>query len=302
VHFLLSFGQEESLKNITNTTELVRQWKIFMGKTFNIKADVLDKFFPTFGSSKRYPNGLITYAARLQTLSKEEKNLLMPLLGKFISAVLDGTFPKIRYSFADNIHLAAVFSGNEELLKAWQTPFPAAKLDPQSSESFTIEDTDDWEDFVLMGTEVDNSCQNILGIPTLNKCLLASFLDGKIRLMVAREKSSGKIVGRVVLRIHPDANNNSVLFVEKLYTRKGVNEELLRQNILEGCQQKAQSMGIALTACVSGYSDLNAPKYPGALQALGGPAPYEYVDTRGGLQKGGIYSIEESFLLWSPSV
>jgi hypothetical protein len=374
VHFLLSFGQEEIMKNIASTTELVSQWKTFMGKNFHIKTDLLDKFFLTFGSSKRYPNGLIIYATRLQTLPKEERDVLMPLLGKFIGAVLDGTFPKMRYSFTDNIHLKTIFSGNEELLKKWQTPFPIvqvqklmqdalenrqgilagnfkesnedilrncaivlnpkttlpelksalielqklfpseddqfhhnlkdmmAKLDPQSSESFTIEDTDDWEDIEMMGTEVDNSCQNLLGEPTLNKCLLASYLDGKIRLMVARDKISGKIVGRVVFRVHPDANNNTALFVEKLYTRKGVNEELIRQNILEGCQQKAQSMGIALTASVSGYSDLNAPKYPGALKALGGPAPYEYVDALGGRQKGGIYSIPESFLLWTPFV
>ena len=53
-----------------------------MVKTFNLRDDVLDKFFPTFGQSTRYPNGLITYAARLQALAKEERDLLMPLLGK----------------------------------------------------------------------------------------------------------------------------------------------------------------------------------------------------------------------------
>ncbi len=172
---------------------------------------------------------------------------------------------------------------------------------PVSSAPFTIEDTDSWEDLVMMGTEVDGSCQNINRNPAYNKCLLASFLDGKIRLMVAREKESGKIIGRVVLRVLFDTDNNPVLFVEKLYTKNGVDVTLIRQNILEGCKQKAQSMGIALATNASDYRDLNANKYPGALKALGGPAPYEYVDALRGIQNGGIYSIPQSYLLWSPS-
>jgi hypothetical protein len=324
----------------------------------------------------------------------------MPLLGKFASAVLDGTFPQVRYSFTDNPHLKTVFSGSEGLLKQWQTSLPininsqesliektpleqvqklmrdalenhhlgadqdakypelkaildgtfnepteneilrhcaiilnpmtnelelksalielqkhfpkdiqfhhdlkdmVAKLEtPASSVPFTIEDTDAWEDLLLMGTEVDGSCQNINRDPANNKCLLASFLDGKIRLMVAREKGSGKIIGRVIYRIHVDENNKRALFVEALYIRNGVNETLIRQDIIEGCRQKAQSMGIALTASAKDYSYLNATKYPNALKSLGGPAPYEYVDALRGKQKDGIYSIPESALLWSP--
>ncbi len=296
IHSLLSFGQEEILKNVTNTTELIQEWKTFMGKTFNLRDDVLDKFFPTFGQSRRYPNGLIIYAARLQTLPQEERDLLMLLLGKVITAVLDGTFPQMRYSFNDNQHLETIFSANEELLKKWQTPI---KIDSQGP--YTIEDTDHWEDLELMGTEVDGSCQNIHRDPALNKCLLSSFLDGKIRLMVAREKSSGKIIGRVILRILLDENKKPVLFMETLYTRNGVNEELIRQNIIEGCRQKAQRMGIALTASVIDYYDLSANKYPGTLQSLGGPAPYEYVDALSSIEKGGIYSIPKSCLIWRPT-
>ena len=399
-HSLLYFGQEEILKNVTNTTELVNDWKTFMGKTFYLEGDALDQFLPIFVNSKRCPNGFITYAARLQTLPQAERDQLMPLIGKFASAVLNKTLPQVRYSFAANPHLNAIFSENEELLTKWQTSLPikigsqenmiektsleqvqklmrdslenhhlgtdqdypeleaildgtfegpiendilrncaevlspktsepelklalmqlqklfpnddaqfyhdlkgmVANLEtPQSSVPFTIEDTDAWEDFLLMGTEVDNSCQHIQGDPAYNKCLLASFLDGKIRLMVAREKGSGKILGRVVLRVLLDANNKPVLFVETLYTRKGVNAQLIRQSILEGCRQKAQSMGIPLAASARDYSDLNAKKYPGVLKSLGGPAPYEYVDALRGIQGGGFYTIPESYLLWSPS-
>jgi len=221
----------------------------------------------------------------------------MPLLGKLINSVLDGTFPQIRYSFTDNKHLETLFSESEELLQKWQTSLPI-KID--SSMPFTIEDTDHWEDLELMGTEVDGSCQNIHRDPNLNKCLLASFLDGKIRLMVAKDKT-GKIIGRMILRILLDENNKPVLFMEKLYTRNGVDEELITQNIIEGCKQKAQSMGTALTASFYDHYDFSDNLYPGTLKSLGGPAPYEYVDTLNGKQEGGIYTVDKSCLVWRPS-
>ncbi len=406
VHSLLYFSQEALLKKVTNTSDLIKEWQAFMGATFHIKADVLDQFFPTFGHSQRCPNGLITYATRLQTLSETEIQQLMPLLGKFANGVLDNTFSKMRYDLTGNLHLTTLFSENAELLNRWQTPlqikidnqgetveektpqeriqklmqnalknhhlgedqdkmYPELKailggnfetpikagdrwdvlrhcatvLNPktelaelqsalielqklfhskdvqfhhdlksmaaqfettQSSVPFTIEDTDAWEDLLLMGTEVHDSCQSIHRNPSTNRCLLASSLDGKIRLMVARETGTGKLLGRVVLRIMQDVNKKPVLFIETLYTRYGVNSQHLKQNIIEGCRQKALSMGVALTASTNDYGDLSIEKYPGALESLGGPAPYEYVDAIEGQANDSIYSIPESYLLWAP--
>ncbi|HEX4840092.1 MAG TPA: hypothetical protein VFU89_06590 [Rhabdochlamydiaceae bacterium] len=298
MHSLLFFAQETLLNQVTNTTELVNAWQTFMGKTFYLKNEFLDQFFPTFGYSKRYPNALITYATRLQTLSPKDQ--LMALLGKFANSVLDKTFPQIRYDLTESVHLKSLFSENPELLKQWQTALSIETED--SSLPFTIEDTDAWEDLVLMGTEVNNSCQDILNNPTLNQCLLTAFLDGKVRLMVAREKETGKIIGRVVLRVLQDDKGKPVLFVDKLYTRNGVNSALICRNILEGCKQKAQSMGIALAASVIDYNGLTTHKYPGTLNSLGGPAPYEYVDAMNGSQQNGTYSIPESYVLWEPSL
>ncbi len=163
---------------------------------------------------------------------------------------------------------------------------------------WTIEDTDSWEDMLLMGTEV-NSCQDIYGSPLYNKCLLSYILDGKNRIMVAKD-SSGKIIGRAVLRVLWDkTQKKQVLFMERLYTRGGNRNNLLR-DILEGCKQKAQAMGIPLVASASDYKNLKTDKYPETLYSLGGPAPYEYVDALGGIQDNGIYVLKESYLLWSP--
>ncbi len=402
LHSLLYFGQEMILNSIKDVTTLVNQWQKYMDDTFYIRPDAMAQFFPTFGSSKRHPNGLITYATRLQTLPNEEKDRIMPLLGKFAGAVLHGTFPEVRYSFANNKHLETVFSGKDSLLTKWKTSLPikientsqeiaqttsplelvqklmrdalenhhlgadqdskypalneilkgnfndnqltneelnyavvlnpttdltqmqsalrklqelfpdessqfhhdlkgmVATLEtPQSTESWTIEDTDAWEDILMMGTEVDNSCQSIYREPNTNKCLLSSMLDGKNRLMIARN-ATGKIVGRVVLRVLRDeVQKKPVLFVEGLYTHSGTHHDKLQRDILEGCKQKATSMGLALVASPSAYNNLKAPKYPGTLQALGGPAPYEYVDSLGGIKIDGQYSIQGGYLIQS---
>ena len=49
VYSLLYFGQEEILKNVTNTHRARRSVEsVFMGKTFYIRDDLLNKFFPIF--------------------------------------------------------------------------------------------------------------------------------------------------------------------------------------------------------------------------------------------------------------
>ncbi len=413
LHSLLYFHQETLLNEIKDSTMLVDKWKTFMGETFHIDGDILPQFMKIFGQSTRYPNALFIYATRLQTLPKQEINQVMPLLGKFASSVLNGTYPQIRYDFTNNPHLQTVFSKNENLLEKWQTSLPIKinqaaqemiqneesqqqierltrkalsdhhlgkdqetvypeltallsrelklpKIHPEadeqelkrtnivqqcgvllnpksdlfqlktalgelqkllpndvqfkqdvnnmlkqlslpqsSSESWTILDTDAWIDMLLMGTEVDSSCQGIKSNPDDNKCLLSYILDGKTRIMIAADPS-GKIVGRAVLRILWDAKQKKpVLFVERLYIH-GENYKSKQQAILEGCKQKAQVMGIPLVASAPDYRALKADKYPETLLALGGPVPYEYVDALVGIQKDGIYSIKESVLLWSP--
>jgi hypothetical protein len=408
INTLLFFGKGALLlKNLSDVQALLTLWKNFMAEAFHIQTSALSNFIATFCKSKRYSNGLVTYASRLQTLPAAEKTLVMPLLGKFAGAVLDGSYPQIRYDFSENWHLETVFSNNGELLKKWQTalsikinktkpvvvespeeqirrsahralsdrhlgedqetfypglaallagktaPSPppdagpleqqvvrkcATLLDPKSDltelkaaldellkllpedvefrndvksmlerlspqaseETWVIEDSDAWEDMELMGTEVDGSCQRIDGDPFYNKCLLSYIFDGKNRIMIARD-SSGRIVARAVLRILWDETQKKpVLFVERLYIRGG-SYERKENDILEGCRQKAEYLNIPLVASARDYILPETKRYPGLLKALGGPAPFEYVDALGGIQRGGIYTISESLLLWSPS-
>jgi len=154
-----------------------------------------------------------------------------------------------------------------------------------------VHDSDSWEDMLLMGDEVSNSCQRISGDPYYNKCLLAYIGDGKNKLMIVRD-IQGRIAARSVLRILLDEKGSPVLFMERLYTKKS--DPKLAELILQGCLSKAKIMGLPLVASIKDYPELakNAV-YPGALKALGGPAPYEYVDALGGIQKDGQFSIPE---------
>jgi hypothetical protein len=172
-------------------------------------------------------------------------------------------------------------------------------LDPsKASEAkwIKIETTDAWEDLLLMGSEVTNSCQRIDGDPDLNKCLLAYILDGKNKLMIVRDVE-GKIAARSVLRILWDSQHKKpVLFMERIYHRTA--NSALSDLILRGCVEKAKEMGLPLVA-----SPKEAPEkasYSESLCALGGPAPFEYVDALSGIQKNGEFTISRSNIIYTP--
>ncbi len=292
------FGRLELIENIPDVKTLVSRWNSFAGELFGISSvEGLQKFNSIFCESKRYPNGLLLYAGRLQTLLKEEKLLLNEALGQFARSVIDGTFPQIRYDFAKNPHLKTVFEKNPVLFEKWKTALAIPLKTPQE---LIVQDTDEWEDLLLLGTEVSHSCQSLGYDPKYNKCLLSYVLDGKNRAIVVKNKQ-GKIVARSVLRILWDPQKKEpVLFMEKLYTSQ--NNPALDQMVWEGCQQKARAMDLPLV--VAGSKDFpgreKSPIYPGVLESLGGPVPFEYVDAVGGVHSNGKFTIPESRVIYDP--
>ena len=134
---LLFFGQGEELVNVQKVEDLLEAHKKTCQKIFGVKGEHVHKFIDGF-KSKRYPNVLFTYAARLQNLTDEEKAPLIELLGKFVNEYLEGSFLSERYNLSNNMHLNTVFKDNEELLNKWRAPFeidlaPNARLDQDSS-------------------------------------------------------------------------------------------------------------------------------------------------------------------------
>jgi len=151
-----------------------------------------------------------------------------------------------------------------------------------SQETFKVLVTDDPIDLLLCGTDVSGSCQRIDGTPNLNKGLLGYLMDGKNQLLAIKD-SSGKIVARTMLRLLWDGTD-PVLFRERFYPDAISSKESDALNRL--AQQIAEKLKVPLTE-----KGGKGARYGKDLQALGGPAPYEYSDGSGGVQPRGLYSI-----------
>lgn len=288
---LINMGSGKLLESVTQTDDLLNLWSKESQRLFGLDADLTERFKTTFLGSKRYPGALVSYAARLQELQDSEKEPLRPLLKEFAQAVLDGTFPKLRYDLNRNPHLKKIAEQSPGVIEKWKQPIVF------NHKKFTVTDTEQWEDLLLLGTEVENSCQNINREAYLNRCLLAYIHDGKNRPIVV--KSGDRIVARAVMRILWDEKKESpVLFLENTYTSSGDPE--IRQLIREGALAKAQAMGLPLL-CDRVDQDEGSKDYDGPLQSLGGPAPYEYVDALKGAQQNGEFTIPNSKVLFRPS-
>jgi hypothetical protein len=168
-------------------------------------------------------------------------------------------------------------------------------LSPQklSIEELTVEESVNWIDLLLLGTEVINSCQSIIGDADFNKALLGYLLDGKIKPMIVRNKE-GRIVARAVMRVLKDEKGNDVLFLERSYFR--VNNPILRELLQKGATEKAARMGIPIVVSERDYpNSVKNKAYPYPLNSSFSASP-EYVDALGGI-KTGFYTIKESRFL-----
>lgn len=161
------------------------------------------------------------------------------------------------------------------------------------SKTYQVIDTDDPNHFLLMGTDVENSCQRIDGSANLNKCLLSYFLDGKHRLSLVCD-ARGKILARSVLRLLIDARGQPVLFQEKMYMADTTPayQQLLRKLALK----KAANLGIPLVASKADFKKEKGRPYPYVLYAKEKPVPFEYVDALGNIQAG-PYFIDDAVQL-----
>lgn len=149
--------------------------------------------------------------------------------------------------------------------------------------AYKVLDTDDPNQFVLMGTEVDNSCQKVDGIPRLNVCILGYSIDAKHRLALVT-KSDGTIVARSVLRLFQDSENNPVLCQEQLYVSSG--DPILPLLVRKIALKKATALGVPLVFKKGEYGSHEGISYPLNLCAGEKPVPFEYVDALKNILKG----------------
>ncbi len=187
-----------------------------------------------------------------------------------------------------NVLKGAKVKGLEEVLAPFYKDLEDAvqllhSSQKSSPEELKMMDSDDPNHFLLMGTEVMNSCQNVNGSASLNVGVLGYALDGKHRLALVCGPS-GKILARSVLRLLIDAKGNPVLFQERNYVADTSPEypSLLRKIALK----KAELLGVPLVVSSSDFENEEAKPYAYEVEAKDKPVPFEYVDALEGLQSG----------------
>jgi len=141
-----------------------------------------------------------------------------------------------------------------------------------------IVDTDDPCDLLLIGTEVQGSCQRVDGDPKNNVGLLGYLMDGKIRAVVVKDKN-GKILGRSLIRPLWDRTKQQVVLQQDRY----YGDEKYQKLVNEGCEARAAQLNIPLV--------VERKTVPYHLESLGGRCPFEYVDSLGAPARGPAYIV-----------
>jgi hypothetical protein len=167
---------------------------------------------------------------------------------------------------------------------------PALFEQSKASQAYQVVESDDPNDFLLMGTEVKGSCQKVEGNPDLNVCLLGYFLDGKHRLLLVKSVDDGTIAAHSVLRLLIDKKGQPVLFMERVYNDgQDTNYASLLKKI---ALKKAAHLGIPLVCSKADFEKEVDTLYPYEVFAKEKPVPFEYVDALHGKQKGPLWDYE----------
>jgi len=146
-------------------------------------------------------------------------------------------------------------------------------------DNWTIQISDDPEDLLLSGTEIE-TCQSIDGDASHNKGLLGLILNGQNKIITIKS-SNKKIKARAIIRLLWDSiGHKPVLFIEETYALWDI-EEHVHNAIKKIASQYAEELSI----------DLFDESYPNRIYSLGGTAPYGYCDFAGGITEGDVFSI-----------
>ncbi|MCB1149177.1 MAG: hypothetical protein KDK48_03350 [Chlamydiia bacterium] len=218
-------------------------------------------------TSKKPPEDLKSFEKELILLAREGMHHLEPLLR------------------ALETEYAGVEKEIENDVRGWIQEASAVK---GGVREYTLIDSDDPCDFLLMGTEVSGSCQEVNGDPDLNKGLVGTMLDGHNRLLMLKSPS-GKIVGRALLRL-VEENGKPALLLERVYPETLGSAE---SEVLIGfAKERSEALGWPLYGV----------KFEGEptsvlLISKGGRGSYQYVDSAGGIQPNGAFQIVKPKLL-----
>lgn len=252
-----------------------------------------EKYVKTWGST-RVPLAWLTYMGGLKILEDQAVRAEFECM---VRSVLNGSYLKERYRTDLSPHLKHLEKIAPELFLAWQQDprVQEISLESQSKKNNPLElvDTNDWQDLFLSGTEVLGSCQRVDSPPHNSKCLLATVMDGKNRMLAIKEKETGKITARALFRLLLDEKGNPVLFLDRMYPTNCTSAE--RSALIEFAKARAKALGCPLLTKEKNAGD----SYTGSIYSLGSRSPYEYEDAAEGVMPGGKFKISGLKLLSS---
>lgn len=92
-----------------------------------------------------------------------------------MASVVKNTYPEIRYDRTKNPILEEMDNYHPSLVNLWREPVSQISVSPQGKQLTTC-DTDDVQDVLYMGTEVENSCQSLSRSVQLSQGLIGTLL------------------------------------------------------------------------------------------------------------------------------
>lgn len=245
----------------------------------------IDNFLEKYNEFERHmriPGAFVMYISNLQSL---EDSSLIKDIQKLVYTMLHNQVREERYSTMDNPHLDRIKKEFPTIFSKWQVSLDAKELQEYSNNPLVVVDTDDPQDLFLCGTEIFGSCQRTDGHPNMNKGLIAYILDGKNRLIAVKNKKSGKIRSRCLLRLLLDEETKKpVLFQELIYS----NSNLYMKELNDVAKAKAQDLQVTLYSRNSDHSFQDCTR---AITSLGNSLAYEYVDAAKGNINNGRFTI-----------
>lgn len=148
----------------------------------------------------------------------------------------------------------------------------------QNVSGWSLKFAQNFEDYLLGGTEVIGSCQNIEGSARLNKALMGYVMQGKNRT-ITLNSPDGKIQARCIIRLGIDETSNRlVLHMEGSYKNPGVPgncDEIFGKFARDLSRQLG---GIPVVTHAPDYGETRP--YPHSVSFLPDAAYCEYVDSQ----------------------
>lgn len=263
-------------------------------------ADFRTRYEATFGKT-RLDHAVVRFAVSLGTVLHRGA---AQHLNSIVAAIWEGRYHEMRYAMPAGSHLEKVFKGRDAQkwctgeavgLQSLDQPNSFQELSPSSAFPYMVVDTDDWENMMLIGHGLPNSCLKVDDL-FYSAYILGCMADGKIRAIAI--KKDGETIARCLFSILVDAEGRPVLVQHPVYTVRDPSPNV-HEILNEMCKRRARALGLPLVRLKNG---MNAPPqivpYPKDLFSLGCPVPFENIDIgpEGSIKTKGKYTVPKEDL------